>query len=712
MLSLEDRPAVLCDRISRREWLRVGGLSAIGLSLPGLLQAKARGGAEPPARPRLGKELEGTTFGRAKNVIFLWLQGGPPQHETFDPKPDAPAEIRGPFKPIATNVPGIRFCELLPRTARLADKLAVVRSLATNDDNHDVSGYWVLTGYPYGAGSARQIKPNDWPYFGAIVKMLKPSERLPALTSVWIPDLMRLNDNVTPAGQTAGFLGKLWEPERFVGDPAAPDYRIEGLSLPNDLTRFRVDGRRELLGQLDVHFRQVERGGAIEAWDRLAQHAFDLVTSGRARAAFDLRREPEQVRDRYGKHTWGQSVLLARRLIEAGVRLVHVNWTREPGDSAVDNPLWDTHTQNADRLQDVLCPQFDVGFTALLEDLEQRGLLDETLVVAIGEFGRTPRINALGGRDHWGHVFSFALAGAGIRGGQVLGASDRNGAYPATDPLRPHDLTATIFHLLGIDPQGVFHDRSNQPHLLTRGEPLACLLGTAEATRERTQPGGDPAFVPPYDTRLLLDTDFQSGQPLEPASPPTRTKGWRAAPICQAGQGHDLSVQLVGAARRHAVIGYGLQDGSAPIAVGPGNKALLAQEIRNARGGQYTLSVVASGGGASAESFEKCFHAHSTCRLVLFRFADRTKDPRHVEELASAVFRPAFGDASTAKTFHLRGTSAPPSRGRTSRPATAWVWPSWLRGRSRESSTTRSAPSCVSGPCRWSSVHANAMIPW
>src|SRR5438093_7403772 len=247
MLSLHDRcPARLCDHISRRELLRVGGLSVLGLSLPDLLRAEA-------ARPR--DRVHGATFGRAKNVLFVWLQGGPPQHETFDPKPDAPAEIRGEFKPIATNVPGIRFCELLPRTARLADKLAVVRSLATGDDNHDVSGYWILTGYPYGPGSARQIKPNDWPYFGSVVKMLKPSERLPALTSVWLPDVMRLNDNVQPAGQTAGFLGKLWEPTRFVGDPAAPDYHIEGLSLAGDLSTVRVNRREDLRKQLDHYFR-------------------------------------------------------------------------------------------------------------------------------------------------------------------------------------------------------------------------------------------------------------------------------------------------------------------------------------------------------------------------------------------------------------------------------------------------------------------------
>src|SRR5262245_23968604 len=529
MLSILDQSASLADRVSRREWLRVGGLSALGISLPQLLRA-GESSPRPAATPALAGDL-GSTFGRAKNVIYLWLQGGPPQHETFDPKPEAPAEIRGPFKPIATNVPGIRFCELLPRTARYADKLAVVRSLSTRDDNHDVSGYWLLTGYPYGPGSARQIKPGDWPYFGSIVKMLKPSEKLPALTSVWIPDVMRLNDNVTPAGQTAGFLGKMWEPERFVGDPAVPDYHIEGLGLTGDITKIRVDRRRDLLTQLDRSFDKAGRSEAVEAWDRLSHHAFDLVTSGAARAAFDLSKESDKTRDRYGRYTWGQSVLLARRLVEAGVRLVHVNWARDPGDSAVDNPMWDTHAQNADRLQDSLCPQFDVTFAALMDDLTDRGLLDETLVVVIGEFGRTPRINKQGGRDHWGHVFSMALAGAGVRGGQVIGASDKNGAYPVTDPITGGDLTATLFHLLGIDPGGTFPDKANQPHPITKGEPIQAALGTTPATAERREPEGDPAFVPPYDASLLLDTDFASDRPLIPPAPPTRDKGWRAHPI-------------------------------------------------------------------------------------------------------------------------------------------------------------------------------------
>jgi hypothetical protein len=655
MLSILDPSAALDGRMSRREWLRIGGLSALGLSLADVLRAgdatSPLAGAAPPLAASLG-----STFGKAKNVIYLWLQGGPPQHETFDPKPDAPADIRGPFRPIATNVPGIRFCELLPRTARHADKLAVVRSLSTRDDNHDVSGYWLLTGYPYGPGSARQIKPTDWPYFGCLVKMLAPSRKLPALTSVWIPDTMRLNDNVTPAGQTAGFIGKVWEPVRFVGDPAAPDYHIEGLALDGELTRTRFDGRRGLLGRLDRALDRAGHSEPIDAWDRLSRHAFDLVTSGKARVAFDLSKESDRTRDRYGRYTWGQSVLLARRLVEAGVRLVHVNWARDPGDSAVDNPMWDTHAQNADRLQDSLCPMFDVTFDALMSDLADRGLLGETLVVVIGEFGRTPRINKQGGRDHWGHVFSMAFAGAGVRGGQVIGASDRNGAYPVSDPIRGGDLTATIFHLLGIDPNGMFPDKAHRPHPLTKGEPIIQALGTAPATTARCAPSGNAAFVPPYDPSLLLDTGFGPGLPLVPPAPPTRDKGWRASPIWDAMAGNGLTVRKEPGG---LVIGYGLSNAKAGGAIEAGARCVLAQEVRNARGGHYTFTIQAAGEASSADELEKVFLANFACRLVLFRFTDTNKDPRRVQELAAAELRPSFNKIGTFTVERFLGSTVP-----------------------------------------------------
>ncbi len=625
MLSLHDLPLPMFEGPNRREWLRVGGLSLAGLSLPALLRANQ----QPTTAPSLATRLGSDTFGKAKNVIFLWLQGGPPQHETFDPKPNAPVEIRGPFKPIQTTVPGTQFCELLPRTARIAHKIAVIRSMHTDDDNHDVSGYWVLTGNPYGPGSARQIKPADWPYFGSVLKMVKPSVKLPALTTVWIPDVMRLNDNVTPAGQTAGFIGKQWEPERFIGDPAAADYTIEGVSLPADVSIARFDRRHDLLSQLDRHRKQSDQGGPAEAWDRLSHHAFDLVTSGKAREAFDLRKEAPATRDRFGRHSWGQSVLLARRLIEAGVRLVHVNWPREGGDDAVDNPMWDTHAGNADRLQDCLCPQFDVTFPALIDDLSQRGLLDETLVVAVGEFGRTPRINAAGGRDHWGRVFSLALAGAGITGGALLGASDKTGAFPVADPIRPHDLTATIFHLLGVDPGGMFPDKSNRPHHISKGEPLFRMLGNRPLLK-LVEPGGDIAFVPPYDASKLLDLDFASGK-LVPCAPPSRDKGWRAT------------------------AGVKLEKGGATMRVESGTRALLAQGIRSGRGGEYTFTVRAELVGDAADAFAKS----CTCWLNIFRFADVSLNPEKVQELSSIEFKPTVGGLKEYTLTKFLGSGAP-----------------------------------------------------
>jgi hypothetical protein len=652
MLSLHGRPAQLCDRVSRREVLRVGGLSGLGLSLPALwqLQAAARDTAA------MGIPPTDKTFGRAKNVIYLYLQGGPPQHETFDPKPEAPAEIRGEFKPIATNVPGIQFCELLPRIARIADKLAVVRSVATDNDSHDGSGYWLLTGYKYLGPNSRTIQPTDWPWFGSLVKMLKPSEKLPPLSTVWIPDMMRLNDNVTPAGQTAGFLGGQWDPDRFVGNPADPQYKAPGLRL-TDLPPLQLRQRQSLLKQVESHFDAVQRLATLRderlhVYDRFQQQAFDLLTSGRAREAFDIHREPDKVRDRFGRTQWGQSVLLARRLIEAGVRLVHVNWPREAGDSAVDNPLWDTHAQNADRLEDVLCPQFDVTFAALIDDLHERGLLDETLVVVIGEFGRTPRINGNGGRDHWGNVFSMALAGAGISGGQVYGASDKQGAYPARDRVEGGDLTATLFHLLGINYQGTFSDREGRPHTLTEGKPLFKLLGTEPATAKRVAPGGDIARVPPWDGRLLLHSDFSAAAAIMPADAPSRPKGWRGGTaILTKGNAadHPLGVALVEASpgQRRAAIGLGLDDGAAKkVQLTQGQKAFLAQEVRSPFAGKYALTVFACGSSSSREFFEDVFLKHFICRLVFYQYANPAKKLAERRELASVAFTPRFSDAS------------------------------------------------------------------
>jgi len=646
VLSIHDRSARMCDGISRRELLRVGGLSTLGLSLPLLLRAtESQGKGQAASR----------SFGHAKNVIFLWLQGGPPQHETFDPKPDAPAEIRGDFGAIQTNVPGIRFGELLPRTAARADKLAVVRSICTHSDLHDASGYWVLTGYPYTGQQSRQISPTDWPYLGSVIKRLKPSETAPAFTSVWLPDVMRLNDNVMPAGQTAGFLGPAWEPNRLVCDPSNPNFKVEGLTLPADVPPLRLSARQNLLSRVNRHLDALEAQPAIQNYDRHAQEAFGLLASGQGRKAFDLHREPRRARERFGLNKWGQSLILARRLVEAGARLVHVNWPRDPGDEAVSNPLWDTHAQNADRLQDVLCPIFDIGFTALLDDLEERGLLDETLVVSIGEFGRTPKINRQGGRDHWGHVFSFSLAGAGISGGQVYGSSDRHGAYPRDGKLEPQDLTATILHLLGIDHNATFPDMTGRPFPVSKGEPLHALLGEAPATSERIPPAGNLALVPEYSRDQLLNRGFEEDLPLVAVGSGKRLKGWQAAPL----SGRDravLAVQLLQAPRalprsgqRHAAIGYDLTGSSTGGKIPTGSSALLTQEVRNPRAGTYTVTVHVAACG-EAKAFAR-FLEHFRCRLVLFGYNDLSKDPtKERREFAAVEIKPPLATSATDYT--------------------------------------------------------------
>ena len=645
MFSLLGRKSSLCDGINRRELMRIGGLSLGGISLPTLLQAAAN-----PTAAQSG------AFGRAKNVIFLYLAGGPPQHETFDPKPDAPSEIRGEFKPISTNVPGIQFCELLPRTSRIAEKIAVVRSMATDDNTHSSSSHWVLTGYKYQGPNPRTISPTDWPYFGSIVKRYRPSEKLPALSSVWIPDIMRLNENVTPAGQTGGLMGPQWDPERFVGDPSSPAYKIEGLQARSGIPPHRMQSRKRLLDQLQQHFRNVESASAVKVFDVYQRQALDLMLSGKAQKAFDVRREPEKVRSRYGKNRWGQCVLLARRLVEAGVRLVHVQWPREDGDNAADNPLWDTHARNFDRVEDVLCPMFDVGFTALIEDLEQRGLLDETLVVAIGEFGRTPKINPKSGRDHWGSVFSFAMAGAGISGGQVYGSSDANGAYPKSDKIQPGHLTASIFHLLGLDHRHTFFDREGRELALTRGEPLYKLLGTGPATDERRTSDGSINRVPAYDpTRLLAQSKFTAKQPIRKAGAPSRPKGWRAEPLLgssAAGFGVRLDRPNAKSNRLEpeATIGL-LQPANESLQINKKSNALLAQEVRSPFSGKFQLTVRLSFEASSPE-LAKTFLEQFQCRISYFEFLRKTKDPRQRRTHVSQSFQlapPKKGEAEMQK---------------------------------------------------------------
>ncbi len=622
--------------LSRRELLRVGGLSSLGLSLPDLLKARAGSGqAAGGSRPN--------SLGRARNVLFLWLQGGPPQHETFDPKPDAPAEIRGEFRHIATNVPGIDFCELLPRTARIADKLAVVRSMATANDLHDASGYWILTGQKYVGRESRQISPTDWPYFGSLVKMLKPGEEMPDLSSVWLPDVMRLNDNVTPAGQTGGFLGKRWDPDRFVFDAWSDTLRLEGLSLPDDVTPLRLSSRRRLLDQVNDHFDGIEKTGGPRLYDAQASQAYGLLTSGKARQAFDLSGESPELLRSYGGGPWAKCLVLGRRLIEAGARLVHVNWPREGGDTAVNNPMWDTHAQNSDRLQNVLCPMFDVGFTALIDDMSARGLLDETLVVAIGEFGRTPKINAQGGRDHWGHVFSFVMAGAGISTAQVYGSSDRQGAYAHTNRLEPQDLVATIFHLLGIGHDTFFRDLTDRPIRVTHGEPIWPLIGESPATATRREPGGDIAFGPAYSSALLLDADFPPTTTLKAAEPGRRIQGWQAHPLATDKTDDRPACWQAGDGTVRA--GYPAVAASGPATGAekrePG-EVLIAQELRNPRAGRFEARALLEASLPGENGLVPASSEGWSAELVVYGYLDgNRKDLGKIREFARVPLKPS-----------------------------------------------------------------------
>ncbi|MBE2285598.1 MAG: DUF1501 domain-containing protein [Prosthecobacter sp.] len=461
---------MLCQPAStpfnRREWLRVGGLGALGLSLPSVLKAK----------PKLaGKD---TSFGRAKSCILLFLSGGPPQHETFDPKPDAPLEIRGDIKSIATSVPGVHFSEVLPRTARLAHRMSVIRSMTTGINAHSTSGAFMLTGYePLSKAENVPAGGNDWPSIAAAVGALKPSKRSP-LSSVVLPEWIENNGHIVWPGQNGGFMGSAWHPQMIKCDPSAQRLRIEGMSLAEGMTEMRFSERGSLLRQLDTRFRAAVANAHIDETDAMHQRAFDLIHSEASRAALEIEREPAAMRDRYGRGKFGQSVLLARRLIEAGTRLVQVNWAREPEDQNAGSPLWDTHQRNAQRVREVLAPQFDQAYAALIEDLQSRGLLDETLIVVMGEFGRSPTINKSGGRDHWGNVFSVALAGAGVPGGQIIGASDKIGGYPEDRPVRPPELAATLFHLLGIQPNHEFLDPIQRPRLVTdSGVPLREIVG-------------------------------------------------------------------------------------------------------------------------------------------------------------------------------------------------------------------------------------------
>ena len=456
----------------RREFLRAGALSLFGLGLPQFLRAST----VVQAPPR-----------RAKACIVLFMWGGPAQQDTWDLKPESPDQYRGEFKPIPTTVPGLQICEHLPRLAQLAHKLTLIRSMSHSDVNHLTATHHLLTGKPAPPGPIA----DDFPNYGAVLAKLRESTGpLPPYVSMMpvVPDgAPRFVES--SHGQGAGWLGPVYNPMRIDADGSKPDYKVGELALHADLDAVRLGGRSGLLRTLDSQVRGFET--ALSAPTKLSEYAmwehqrraFSLLATPEVTRAFDLSREPQKVRDRYGMNMHGQSVLQARRLVEAGVPLVTVFW---PNDGITNvSVYWDTHNRNFVDLKTRLCPVTDLAFSALLEDLDARGMLDDTLVVWTGEMGRTPKVgqSVVGGagagrdgRDHWGKVFTTVLAGGGVKGGYVHGASDKYAAEPASNPTPPVDLAATIYHLLGVDPRTELRDRLDRPLTLCEGQIIDAIL--------------------------------------------------------------------------------------------------------------------------------------------------------------------------------------------------------------------------------------------
>ena len=475
MLSIYGKPHPNSG-LSRRQLLTAGGAGLLGLSLPQILAAES--------------QAQTLGHGRAKSVIFLFLFGGPSQYETFDLKPDAPAEIRGPFLPIGCRTPGLLIGEHLPKLANVSDKFCVVRSMTHDFNDHSGGGHYIQTGrkwhVPVGGGLL--ATPEDWPSIGSVVEYLDQQtpggldRELPSYAVVpnWLGKLQESGQYRRP-GQYAGWLGRSFNPlttsvnKKNLNDnpywrncsDEELTFSLEGLSPEVSLQTLQT--RVSLLDQFEQSRQQLESSQPYEQ-DPIRRRALALVTSDKTRSALDLQQEPAQLRDRYGRHLFGQSCLMARRLVEAGTRFVTVHY------DCVDGYSWDSH-RNSDDVKKHLLPTFDQACAALLGDLDDRGLLDDTLVVAIGEMGRTPKANAQWGRDHWSTLFPALLAGAGIQGGTTYGSSDRQGAYPKDHPVSPEDLAATLYWALGISPDIMLPDRLGRPTpMIDGGTPLKAIF--------------------------------------------------------------------------------------------------------------------------------------------------------------------------------------------------------------------------------------------
>jgi uncharacterized protein (DUF1501 family) len=478
----------LCDsnmKLTRRDLLRIGGAGFLGLSLGSMLQLKAKASETKPGGG-------GPGWGKAKSVILVYLQGGPSHLDLWDPKENVPDNVRSSFKNISTKIPGIQFTEVLPQLAKVNDKFTMIRSMSYTPNglfNHTAAIYQMMTGYTTDkvspSGQLEPPSPKDFPNFGSQIIRLRPAE-VPMLPFVMLPRPLQ-ESNVVGKGGAAGFLGKAFDPYTLYPDGDDMDMnkmekiRIDDLQLRPEMFAMRLERRGRLRDAVNEAMPQIDKAVADYNLNQYYDQALSLIVSGRARNAFDLSQEPFKVRERYGRNTFGQSCLLARRLVEAGTRVVEVIW---PKIANSDNHSWDVHSGLTKRMRDQSGPMLDAGLSALIEDLDQRGLLAETLLVAIGEFGRSPQrgVSTSGnnneddGRDHWPYCYTGCVAGAGIKRGYVHGKSDKTGSAPVEDPVHPSELLATMYHAFGIDPETIVYNHLKQPRELVKAKAVPTLF--------------------------------------------------------------------------------------------------------------------------------------------------------------------------------------------------------------------------------------------
>jgi uncharacterized protein (DUF1501 family) len=478
----------LCDahlRPSRRDVLRVGGAGMLGLSLSSLLKLQA---AQASAELTGG----GPGWGKAKSIIMVYLQGGPSHLDLWDPKPDAAENIRSSFKNIGTKLPGVHFTEILPKLAQINDRFTMIRSMSYTPNglfNHTAAIYQMMTGYTTDKVSpSGQLEPpnaQDFPNFGSqIVRLRPPTE--PMLPFVMLPRPLQ-ESNVVGKGGSAGFLGKAFDPYTLFPDGDDMDMnkmdriKVDDLTMRPDMFKVRLERRAKLRDLITAQMPAVEKAVEKENLDEYYQRAINLVTSGRARDAFDLSQEPDGLRDKYGRNTFGQSCLLARRLIEAGTRVVEVIW---PKIANSDNHSWDHHVDLTKRMRDQSGPMLDAGLAALVEDMDDRGRFEDTLLVCVGEFGRSPQkgvstsgnSNSADGRDHWPYCYTAVVAGAGVKRGYVHGTTDATASAPLENPVHPTEILASIYHALGIHPETIVNNHLNQPRELVKAQAVTPLF--------------------------------------------------------------------------------------------------------------------------------------------------------------------------------------------------------------------------------------------